>query len=302
MFDPRARLAFGLVAAASLTVMSGYAEADLVYSFKLTNGTGANAYDYHLSVQGINKADLKTGASSVNGQAWDVRPVSEAGATIVFGWTTNSQTPKNPLAANAAGTFDFKVSNENKIKIIRSQWSDTDGSPLGAATAAPTFTVKKADPIFSFSNELEDNIPFGIQNLRFEVNVPELSPSQLDPDNNSPFDPNLPHFLLNQGDAMDFSLPDTLDPGNWDYAFGQVVDTQGHVLGAFIVGTNVPEPASVWMLTGGLLGAVAIRSSRRRSSGNAAPMTLERRRTPGCPQPSVSTGMCPASSNTCVGR
>ena len=216
--------------AAVLAVIMPQARAgSIVYSFKLKNQTAASAYDYHLTVTGQKAANITLNSSSVNGQAWVNRPVTQAGAAVNFGWSTNSQQPKNPLANAAFGTFTFTVNNNNNVKVVKSQWSDNNGDPLGAATAAPSFATTAKDPIFTFSNQLTDSVTFGIQNLQFEVNVPGISPSLLDPDVTSAFDPNLPHFALNQNDSMDFTVSGAISPGNWDYASGQVVDTSGAV-------------------------------------------------------------------------
>jgi hypothetical protein len=151
------------------------------------------------------------------------------------------------------------------LQTIPAFWLD-NGNPAKAINKPiklPGFkgVVKDAE-----YEQFDDVDPFDVQDLKILPDVTEATFDGLDLDTlmNQPLDNSLLSFSTFPEDLL--NLPDP-SPGDVFGGEGQILDTDGTVLGSFAEGVEaVPEPASLTVLLVGLGGVFAMRGAQRRRS------------------------------------
>lgn len=189
--------------------------------------------------------------------------------TASIKWKVDPATSPDPPGTKetvAVTLMNFK----NEVSIVNVFWTDAQGNPIGNADAAG-FQVGK-DPEYTIFNDLDE--PFGVRNLQFLVNVPEIPMRNLIPGSTPGFGDVLPDFILEPHSSRTFNIAGNLDPGKFLYAQGELFDitssfdiTPSQATTPFIHGHQepIPLPAAAWMGLSLLGGAAGFNKLRRRS-------------------------------------
>jgi hypothetical protein len=219
------------------------------------------ASDFHLAIQSLSPSFFLFGTESLDvtattGPAGSVPFVQGSGTTMLsIDWSLFTVPP------GGSAKFGVQISQKNnEIRITSAGFTYPDGSFFGIPLAG---FAAQGDPIYVIGNDFAT--PIEIHNLQFLVDVPEIPLANLTPGAVPGFGTPLPDFILGPNSSMTFTLPGNLQPNNFLYAQGDVVDiSTGLTTLSFIQGHQapVPEAGTFGLLAAGFLAMLAFESRR----------------------------------------
>jgi hypothetical protein len=191
------------------------------------------------------------------------RMVQEAGGVRIT-WGKPTTPPINNGATQTIGIELKPAAGDKVIRISQSRWY-SQSQLVGKQVPLKGF-AGKGDPFYQAYDDLDitlDNDSFTVHGLQFLVNVAEIPLEDLDPYDATGFGTALSDFGLFPGTSSAEWDVGTVDPGNFFYARGELIDVlTGESFGTFVEGYGfpVPEPAALLLLA----STAALLRSRRR--------------------------------------